>query len=300
MEHFRGLLTTKDQAKINITGIAYDKGASVGQGASFAPSTIFELSKHLPPFTMDGKSIEDVGVYLNGIVTPSGNSLKDNLQQIKDYVAPLFKEDKFNIFIGGDHSASIPLEELFFDEAQSHSKTPVIIHIDAHPDFCDYYDDSYYSHACPNMRSYEYGYKLENMVLIGIRGYEKQEVDFFNNNKELKIFNSSYILEHGYEEVANYIISKYAKEDYEIYISYDIDANDPSFATGTGTPEAFGLNPYKLVKLINQLISKLNVKALDIMEVSPLIDDVNNTTSWLTLKTLYEVFYQIKERTSTK
>ena len=46
------------------------------------------------------------------------------------------------------------------------------------------------------------------------------------------------------------------------------------------------------MKLITSLVRNLNVDALDIVEVAPPLD-VNNITSWLALKTLYEVFNEL-------
>ena len=103
---------------------------------------------------------------------------------------------------------------------------------------------------------------------------------------------ASHILVATKEEAEN-IIKKLKKrfdnDMYEIYLSYDIDANDPSFAPGTGTPEHFGLKSVDVLKFITNMISSLNVKVMDIVEVSPLLD-VNNVTSWLVLKTLLEIF----------
>ena len=89
-----------------------------------------------------------------------------------------FQTGKFPIFLGGDHSIGIPLQRAFYRFCQEKKKIPVIIHLDAHPDICDVYDDSKYSHACTNRRSLEYGYLHQNLPLIGIRGFELQEVKF--------------------------------------------------------------------------------------------------------------------------
>ena len=290
MQPFRGLLTNKESAKVYITGIGYDLGASVGKGASLAPQVIVDLSKHLPPFTMDGESIEDVRLYNNGIIMPA------NLSEIKEFTKDIFSNEIFNIFIGGDHSISIPLQDNFFEFARKENKTPVIIHIDAHPDFCDEYDGTKFSHACPNMRAYDKGYLLENINLIGIRGFERQEVEFFDKHPELKIYKASYIKENGINQMLEEIVNKFSGDQYMVYLSYDIDANDPSFVSGTGTPEAFGLDSYQVLKIITTLIEKLNVKSFDIVEVSPALDDKNNTSSWLVLKTLYEVFRKLIEK----
>ena len=79
-----------------------------------------------------------------------------------------------------------------------------------------------------------------------------------------------------------------------VYLSYDIDANDPSFAPGTGTPEAFGLNSLTTLKIITNLFKNLPIQAMDLVEISPLLD-INDITSWLGLKTMYEIFALKKE-----
>lgn len=286
---FRDLLTTNiNEAKVVLTGIPYDKGCSCGKGASLAPNKLRELSSYLPPFTMNGKSI------ITSKIFDYGNIKAKTMKDIEHKTKKVFDNDKFKLFIGGDHSVSYALHKNFQKKCIENNKIPVIIHIDAHPDFCYKYDGSIYSHACPNMRSYEDGYKLENMVLIGIRGYEAQEVEFFNEHKELKIYEASYINENGIEELINEITNKY-KGEYEVCISYDIDANDPCFAPGTGTPEAFGLNSIDLLKIILALVKNLNVTCMDIVEISPKLD-INDITSWLALKTIYEVFEIVQNK----
>ena len=75
------------------------------------------------------------------------------------------------------------------------------------------------------------------------------------------------------------------------YLSFGIDAIDPSYAPVTGTPEAFGLTPLQMREFFKEVFTNLNVMAMDLVEISPLLD-VNDITSWLGLKLLYEIFYQ--------
>lgn len=289
---FRGLLCSHiNEANVVLTGLPYDLGCSCGTGANLAPKVMRELSAFLPPLTMNGESIVPLKIYDNGDIEPTN----DYYNAVEAKTKELFCLNKFLLFIGGDHSVSIPLEKNFLESAKKQNKIPVIIHIDAHPDICDEYDGSRYSHACPNMRAIDNGYLTENINLIGIRGYEQQEVDYFNEHPEIKVVNGSYINEHGFNETLEYLKNKYQNDKYTVYLSYDIDANDPSFAPGTGTPEAFGLNSYQLMKFIKELITELPINAMDIVEVSPSLD-CNNITSWLALKTLYEIFEIILKR----
>jgi len=60
-----------------------------------------------------------------------------------------------------------------------------------------------------------------------------------------------------------------------VYVSLDIDAIDPAYAAGTGTPEPFGLTPRDVKYAIGQVAPRL--AGLDIMEVSPHYDSGNTS-----------------------
>jgi agmatinase len=289
MNSWRDLLTSKiEEAKILVASISYDLACSVNRGASLAPSKLRELSYHLPAASKEGNSLKDMKIYDYGDLANNLSGLDEVYLKAKE----ILNKDKFNLFIGGDHSVSIPLQKAFFDHWTSLGKIPAIIHIDAHPDFCDVYEESKYSHACTNFRAIDNGYKFEDITLIGIRGYEEQEIILFNKHPELEIIKASTILDNGIEIVKK-LIDKY-DDRYAVYLSFDIDAIDPSFAPGTGTPEAFGISSYDMLKMIQYFIEKLPIKTMDIVEVSPLLD-INDVTSWTALKIIYEVFNSLNK-----
>lgn len=286
MKKFRDLIVNNiEDAKVLLVGLPYDLSCSVGKGARFAPNVLRSLSSHLPPFTCDGKSIENCKIYDFGDIKSCKNYHKVVYEKLKN----IFDFNKFPLFIGGDHSVSIPLQKLFKENCIKKDLIPVIIHLDAHPDICDYYDNSYYSHACTVKRAIDCGYSTECINLIGIRGYEKQEVEYLNEHKEITVFNATSINQQGFYYVLESLINRYKDPKYAIYLSFDIDIFDPCFAPGTGTPEAFGINSFELLKFVKDLFINLNIKAMDLVEISPKLDN-NNITSWLGLKTLYEIF----------
>ncbi|XP_075462186.1 guanidino acid hydrolase, mitochondrial-like [Ascaphus truei] len=61
-----------------------------------------------------------------------------------------------------------------------------------------------------------------------------------------------------------------------VYISFDIDGLDPSFAPGTGTPEIAGLTPSQALEIIRGCAG-LNVVGCDLVEVAPMYDLSGNT-----------------------
>lgn len=285
--HFRNLKTNNiEEANVILGSASYDKGCSCGSGTKNAPSRLKELSSYLPEYDSSLHNLEKIKIY----------DFCDVTDDVTNYYAELEKKakeilyyDKFMLFFGGDHSISVPLEKAFFEKYNSLGYEPVIIHIDAHMDILDEYMDSKMSHACPNRRALENGYKVEDIHMIGIRSFEKGEIDFYKDNKTLDVTTADMFRELKAKKVIENIKNKHSNKAV-YYVSFDIDAVDPSYAPGTGTPEAFGLTCLEIRELFDEIYSNLDVRAMDIVEISPNLD-ANDITSWLGLKLLYEIFY---------
>lgn len=288
-DNFRTLKTNNLEDALVILGSAsYDRGCSCGSGTKDAPKKLKELSGYLPPYDANFHNLEKVKIYdycdIEQEKYPNNyyDILYERAKEILNY-------DKFMLFFGGDHSISVPLEKAFYEKCQQKGKTPVIIHIDAHMDILDSYMGSNMSHACPNKRAIDNGYLVENINMVGIRSYEDGEVRFKQQNPKLNVITADIFNEIGPILAAKQIIDKY-DENAAIYLSFDIDAIDPAFAPGTGTPESFGIEPTKLRIFFKEIFANLDVQAMDLVEISPKLD-VNDITSWLGLKMLYEIFY---------
>lgn len=290
-KYFRDLLVEDiKEANVVIAGIPYDEGCSCGGGASLAPSKIRELSSFLPPLSMDGDDLTHIKLF------DYGDWLKcdEYFKCLKKESSKIFETNKFPLFLGGDHSVTIPLQQAFYDFVKGNGKIPAIIHLDAHPDICDFYDGRYDSHACTNKRSIDYGYDTNDVVLIGIRGFEAQETKYFKEHPEINVYTANDCYKLGMDKIVEKLKSKF-DDRYAIYLSYDIDINDPAFAPGTGTPEAFGPTSRMVLDLVKGLFENFPIKAFDIVEVSPKLD-CNDITSWLALKTIYEVFKYLGDK----
>src|SRR3954468_3287159 len=59
--------------------------------------------------------------------------------------------------------------------------------------------------------------------------------------------------------------------DAPAYLSFDVDALDPAFAPGTGTPEVGGLATWQARGILRRLAG-LNFAGMDVVEVSPPYD----------------------------
>ena len=59
----------------------------------------------------------------------------------------------------------------------------------------------------------------------------------------------------------------------KVYLTFDIDALDPAYAAGTGTPQFGGLTSRMAMTLMQRLFAELNIIGFDIVEIAPPLDD---------------------------
>ena len=73
----------------------------------------------------------------------------------------------------------------------------------------------------------------------------------------------------------------------KVYVSFDIDAVDPAYAPGTGTPEVGGLTSFEALALVRGL-SGLDFVGFDLVEVAPQYDSPGQITALLAANLLFE------------
>ncbi|MCB6994496.1 agmatinase [bacterium 210820-DFI.6.37] len=289
---WREIRTDKiQQADMCVLGIPFDGAASVGKGAAHAPEAIRKCTEVLPPVNSAGQRFPEIRVFDQGDVEFSLN-WEAFFKRTEEEAAQLLRSGKFCMFIGGDHSVTIPLAKAFASCYEG--KKIGVIHFDSHPDLCDEYEDSPWSHACPLKRVLDDHISPRDLAQVGIRSYESEEIDLYEAHPELLVIKAHDIFKEGYQKAIDRLIANFQGYD-AIYITLDIDVLDPAFAPGTGTPEAGGLSSRELMEIINQLFARLPIRAMDIVEVSPPLDTVNQITSWAAVKVIYEVLAHLKK-----
>ena len=276
-----------EQADICILGIPFDGAVSLNKGAAKAPQTIRELSIDLSDTTDEWIPIKDGLLYDAGDMHPDLN-WERYYEAVEKEAYRLMSTGNFCLFLGGDHSVTIPLHKAFSAYHGAEGKLG-IIHFDAHYDLYDEYDGHKWSHACTEARALENGVvRPEDLFFIGIRVADLDELELIKKNPGITTVTAMDIHEKGIEPVLRKLESHFKGYD-AIYLTLDIDGLDPAFAPGTGTPVMGGVTAIQLIKLFRWIIANLPVKAMDIVEVAPDLD-VNNVTSWAALKIIHEPF----------
>ena len=278
-----GLATQSDAAPVGILGIPFDSATSFRRGAALAPERIRSITPHSAPFTEEGQSLQAISIYDYGDVAPDLSWIR-YFDTVRQKALQVLSHD-FSIFIGGDHSVTIPLVEAFSDHNSSHFG---IIHIDSHTDLMDSFDGSRWSHACTGRRNLEYSnIAPEHYAFIAIRSWLQEELDFLKANPGIQVHTARAVYREGVGKIAEQVIQQFDGVG-RIYLTLDIDCLDPAYAPGTGTPEAGGLSTREILELLRLLIEALPVQAMDIVEVSPPLDSAD-ITSIAAIKIIYEM-----------
>jgi arginase len=112
-------------------------------------------------------------------------------------------------------------------------------------------------------------------ALVGVRSLDQGERDLIRD-LDLRVFTMSQIDSLGVERVMREALAYLAGEPF-LHVSLDLDAVDPMFAPGVGTPVRGGLS-YREAHLALELVSESGLlDSLDVVEVNPILDRENET-----------------------
>ena len=257
-----------------IAGVPFDTGGTFRVGARFGPSGIRENSLLLRPYN----PAQDVEIfdYCSGIdfgdlpIVPG--YLAESHKMIKNNADVIFQSQSTPVFIGGDHSISLPL----LRAAKEQFGPLALVHFDAHSDLWHGYFNKKDTHGTPFRRAIEE--KLIDPSLscqIGLRGslYDKRDSTMSEDEGLLAITGPE--LHHiGIERAIKLVKERVGNGP--AYLTFDIDFLDPAYAPGTGTPEAGGFTGYESIRFIRGL-KNIDFIGFDLVEVMPGYDPTQMT-----------------------
>jgi len=247
------------QSKTIIVPFGLENTVSYGGGTKKGPHAIISASHQVE--TLDEENLKSP--YKCGIATlqepviPKNN--KDAVNLLAEIVEKIIKDNKYPLILGGEHSLTQGSIAGLSKKYENFS----VLHFDAHSDTRLEYHGNEYSHAAV-MSQVLKKYPVSKLVQVGIRNLSDQngELNFRKQNKnKIKTF-------WGWEnpkpeEVANAIPTK------NVFISFDVDAFDPSIMPSSGTPEPGGLLWWPTLKILKQVFQTKNVIGADIVELVP-------------------------------
>ncbi len=255
------------EAEFVVLGVPFDRTTSFRPGARFGPDSIRQHSWNFESYDLEtGVDLSEVPIHDLGNTEEFG-SASAMVASLREEVRPIYRAGQIPIVLGGDHACSPPVVEAYPDDGPSLG----VLYLDAHMDFRSSYLGDDRSHACSSRRIVE-KVGAERVVVFGVRSVSREEIE------ENRAIGMSYVTAHeihqeGIRAALDRALHQLRTD--RIYVSLDIDAIDPAYAGGTGTPEPFGLTPRDVKEAIDAVAPRL--AGLDIMEVSPHYDQGNTS-----------------------
>ncbi len=282
---------------IELIGVPIDFGAG-RRGVDMGPSAIRyaglrESIEGLGHTVSDGGNIEAPIAEMCTVTEPHLRYLDCIIpmaRRVYGKVASAVQQGHFPLTLGGDHSLSLGSVR----GAARHKKLGVIW-FDAHGDFnTAATTPSGNIHGMPLAALAGYGdprlvgihaegesprgraLDPANIAIVGARQLDPGERDLLRQ-AGVRVFGMEQIDRLGLYQVITAAIEIAARDTDGIYLSLDLDALDPLYAPGVGTPVEGGFT-YREAHMTCELIAETGkLVGMDVVEVNPILDHQNQT-----------------------
>ena len=260
-----------ETAKVVLIPVPYDGTSTWGKGADKGPEAFLEASENMELYDIETDSeVYKQGIHLTDVVTENG-SPETMVNAVHKLAKEYIKRNKFVTLFGGEHSISIGGIRAFnecFDNL-------TVLHIDAHADLRESYEGTKYNHACAVNEASQ----TTNLIQVGIRSMDAIERTFMDDEKTFfahDMANDEYWIDKVIDLMTE-----------NVFITFDLDALDPSILPSTGTPEPGGLFWYETLEFLKQVFEEKNVVGFDIVELCPNSQD--KSSDFLAAKLYYKM-----------
>ncbi len=266
-----------DNQHFALCGIPFDGAVTNRPGARFGPQEIRRASLMLcdgihPLFDVSPLGhLGDAG----DMRLPNASPLAEVRAAIQQQAASLMAAHHC-VFIGGDHSVTLPLLRALHAQ-----HGPVaLVHFDAHCDTWSTHFDEPSGHGTWTYEAFQEGLvDRTKTVQIGIRSSGERAAREYVADQGGLIYTARALRGKDGEQLSPILDAIKARiGNTPCYLTLDIDCLDPAFAPGTGTPEPGGLTSSQLMTFLEEL-APLNLVGMDCVEVAPAYDHAELTSN---------------------
>ena len=272
--------------EVAVGGVPWDGTALTRSGTHLGPRAI-RTCDHLPAPPWERPHLhvrvdpfEHLTVCDYGdaeVVIGSADRTYDNARR---FVGEIVGAGAVPVILGGDHGITWPTATAV---AEHYGLGSVgIVHFDAHADTAPDCQGVLAGHGTPMRRLIESGAVTgSNFVQVGLRGYwPGPDVVAWMETQGMRSHFMAEVQRHGFDHVLERAIDEaLSGPARHLYLSVDVDAVDPAFAPGTGSPEPGGLSSAEVLRAVRRIAAEIGIVAMDVVEVSPPYDAGNNITA---------------------
>ena len=268
-----------------LLGAPYDGGTTYRPGARLAPFEVRRVSALVQGYHPSHR----LAVFERLAAVDGGNvvfppfdaaAVRD---RVEGAVAAVVGAGAVPFLVGGDHSVALPALRAV---AKRHGPLAGG-HVDAHLDTSgpETWGERFH-HGTPFRHALEEGLVAPGQLhQLGVRGPRGDARDAEPGAvRGARVHTIEDLVERGVKAVTAEV--REALGDRPVYLSFDVDAVDPAFAPGTGTPVPGGLSSREALQLVRGLAG-VHLVAMDLVEVCPPYDHAD-LTSHLAAYLLFE------------
>ncbi|SLN18676.1 agmatinase [Pseudooctadecabacter jejudonensis] len=260
---------TKDLRGVDlvVTGVPFDQAVTNRPGTRFGPRAIREASSlqpYDPPYGWGFDPLEEFAIADYGDLAFDYANVPATPAAITGHIAGILEQGPGTVTLGGDHFITLPILRAY---AAKYGPLGVI-QFDAHSDLwadddMDRVDHGTFMYKAVKLglvdpaRSVQIGIRTECGDYLGIQYLDARTC---------------------HEKGADWVVSRTREivGSGPTYVTFDIDALDPAFAPGTGTPVWGGLASWQAAAMLRDLAG-INMVGGDVVEVSPPYDTTGAT-----------------------
>lgn len=260
-----------DNSKIVLIPVPYDGTSTWQKGADKGPDAFLNASENMELYDIETDTeVYKQGVFLADAITEN-SSPEAVVELVHQATKKYIKRNKFVTIFGGEHSVSIGTIRAF-NECYDNL---TVLQLDAHADLRKTYEGSTCNHACA---LYEASQNT-NLIQVGIRSMDVIEKTVMDTEKTY--------FAHDMAVNDSWMDSAIEQMTENVFITFDLDAFDPSILPSTGTPEPGGLLWYETLEFLKQVFAERNVVGFDIMELCP--NAIDKSSDFLAAKLYYKM-----------
>ena len=282
---------------VYVIGVSLDLGGN-RRGVDMGPSA-FRIAGLGERLTALGIPVVDAGDLVAPIPETKafGDPTKKYIREIARVCERLYKSSLavlekggVPLVLGGDHSLAAGSVAATAEFLRRDEKQLGLIWVDAHGDMnTPSTSGSGNVHGMPlaallgsepaelsRIGGFSPKVKPEHTVLIGIRNLDEREKERIRESG-VQVFTMKDIDRNGIAQVVEQAIATASRGTAGIHVSFDLDVCDPTIAPGVGTPVKGGLD-YREAHMVMEMVADSGLlRALDLVEVNPILDDRNTT-----------------------
>ncbi len=261
-------------ARVTIIPAPLEYSVCYMKGTVHGPQAILDASSQMELYDEELNCCPiEIGVYTRPALDYTGMDHATALQVTGDAVREVLEHGQLPFTIGGEHSLSAPP----IAAVREHFPDLTVVHIDAHGDLRDEYEDTPLSHASIERRVVKMGIPLTE---IGIRSFSPEEAEFMQTKPNVAIV-------WGYQLAKGTATIPWERLTAHTYVTIDLDALDPSEMPAVGTPEPGGLHWYQLLDLFREICHRTTIVGMDVVELCPMAGQTR--ADFLAAKLVYKM-----------